>query len=93
MRYTEDRLTVAMSVCRVDIASNNIVAHQAVDDIGTFAISSGENKRVPQEIPFIHESVCTDTLLFTKIFERTIGIERVGANLELLSVAGCMDCL
>ena len=69
MGHGKDDLAVTVSVGRMDIALHNIIVHQAVNDIGTLALGSTDNRGMPEQIALINESVDTHALTLAKIFE------------------------
>lgn len=90
MREAKNRLGVAVRVGRMDITFNDIVVHQSVDDIGTFAISCAYHQRMPEEVALINKGIGADTLALPKILERPAGVEAVAAHLKFLAIAGGM---
>jgi len=67
---------------------DDLVMHQAVDDIGAFPLGRAEDGGVPQQVTFVAEGVGGHNLLLAEIFERVVGIQGVNAHLEFLAVAG-----
>ena len=72
----------------MDIAFDYIVVHEAIDYIGAFPLGGAYYDRIPKKTAFIDEAINTYPLAFPEIFERIIGIERIGFYLEFLPVAG-----
>ncbi len=56
-----------MLVGGVDVAPDDIVVHQPVDNIGALALGRAEHQRVPQEAPFVDEGVGADALHLAKV--------------------------
>ena len=57
----KNRLGVSVRVRRVDVAFDNIVVHEPVDDIGAFAISCTNHQRMPEEVSLINKGIGADT--------------------------------
>jgi hypothetical protein len=75
----------------VDVALDHVVVHQAVDDVGTLALGGADDGRVEQQVPLVDEAVDADAFALAEVLERVVGVERVGANLELLAIAGGVE--
>ena len=59
----------------MDIAFDDIVIHQTVDDIGAFTLGRTDHDRIPEQIPLVDEAIDAHPMTFTEIFERIIGVE------------------
>jgi len=47
-------------VGRMDVAFDDVVAHQAVNDVATLAVGRAENQGVPEQVTLIDEGVGAD---------------------------------
>jgi hypothetical protein len=93
MTDAENGLTETEGIRRVDIASGHVVVHQPVDDECALTLPSAEDERVKQQIALVNKAVDTHSLAFTEVFERVVGVERLGAYFEFLAVAGGMQSI
>ena len=58
-----------MLIGGMDVALDDIVVHQSVDDIGTLALGRAEHQRVPKEVAFIEEGVGAVAPRMAKVLE------------------------
>ena len=72
----------------MDIAFDNFIVHQPVNDISRFTFSRTDDGRVKQEMALINEAIDADAFALSEILERVISIERLDGHLELLTVTG-----
>lgn len=69
MGQAEDGLSIAMGIGGMDVGFHDVVVHQAVDQVGAFAIGGTDHQGVPQAFVLIDECVCADTLALPKVIE------------------------
>ncbi len=72
----------------MNIAFDDIIMHQAVDDIGAFTVGGTDNNRMPEQVPLVDKAIDAHPLDFAKIFEGMVCVERIGTHLEFLTVTG-----
>jgi hypothetical protein len=65
--------------------------HQTIDDKGTFSLRSTENRRVPENMALIDETISAAGLVYTGKLELISGIERIVDDLEYLTITGGMQ--
>lgn len=73
MGQTENGLRITMRIGGMDIAFDDIIVHQPIDDIGAFPICCADHQGMPEKVALIDESVGADALALPEIFERTAG--------------------
>ena len=91
MRHPEDGFGVAVAVGGMDVAFDDVIAHEAIDYERAFPIGGADHKGMPEDVALIDECVGADALSLAEILERTAGSEAFAAHLELLSIAGGMQ--
>lgn len=74
----------------MEIAFDDIVGHQPLNDIGRFTFRRANDLVMPQEVARIDEGVGTDAGVLAKIFEAIVGIERLHGNPVFLPIPGGM---
>src|SRR6516225_375471 len=72
----------------MNIALDDLVVHQPVDDVGALPLGRAEHGRVPQQVAFVAEGVGGHALFFAEIFEGVVSVQGIDAHLEFLPVAG-----
>ena len=89
----KDCLAKPEGIGGMDIALDDIVVHQAVNDIVGFVFSRTDHERIGQKMAHIDKGVGTDTLLLTKVFKRVTGMERIHGDFKFLAITGGMEGL
>ena len=67
MCHPEDGFGVAVAVGGIDVAFDDIIAHEPVNYERAFPIGGTDHKGMPKDVSFITECVGTDALFLTKI--------------------------
>jgi hypothetical protein len=57
MGHAENRLGVAVGVGRMDVGFDDIVVHEAIDDVGTFTFCGAEDRGTPKKTAAIDKGV------------------------------------
>jgi hypothetical protein len=65
-----------MGIGGVNVTFNDVVVHEAIDDIGGFALGGAHDVVIPEEVTLIDEGIGTDTGVLAEI---------LGLNIEKLS--------
>ena len=86
--YPEDGFSVTVAVGGMDVAFDDIVAHEAINNIGALTISRADHQRMPENVAFIDERIGADTLALAEILEGPACVQAFAAHLEFLAIAG-----
>ncbi len=88
MGEAERGLVAAVGIRGVDVAPDDVVAHEPVDDIGAFAIGGADHRGMPEQVAFVDECAGKNALALAEALERAARDQAFAAHLELLAVAG-----
>ena len=87
MAHAKGQFAEAKGVGRMDIALDDLVVHQPVDDVGTPPLGRAKDGGVPQQVALVAEGIDAHALALAEIFVRVVGVQGINANLEFLPVA------
>ena len=90
MAYAKDQFTKAEGVGRMNIALDDLVVHQPVDDVGALPIRRAKDRGVPQQVALVPECVDAHALALAEVFVRVVGV--VAAIVQKFTLAYCMQC-
>ena len=93
MGEAENRFGVAVGIGRMDVTFDDIITHQAINDIGTFPVGGTDHQRMPQKMTFIYKSVSTHALTLPKILEGTASMQGFATHLKFLAITGRMELI
>jgi len=93
MAHAKDQFTKAEGVGRMNIALDDLVVHQPVDDVGALPIRRAKDRGVPQQVAFVPEGVDAHALSLAEVLIRIVGVQGIDAHLEFLAVARGMQTI
>ncbi len=74
MRNGKNDFRKAVRIGWVNVAFNDFVMKQTVNDIGGLAFGAADDGWVKQQMPFINKTVHRHTFILSEVFERVIGV-------------------
>jgi len=77
VREAEHGLGAAAGVGRMDVAFDDIVAHQPINDIGAFAVGGADHRGMPEKVPLVDDCAGADALTLPEIPERAAGRQAI----------------
>jgi hypothetical protein len=89
--WTQDGFTIALRIGRVDVALDDLVAHEAISHIRRFPFSRAGDGVMPQEVPFVGNRIGADALVFAEVFERVVGVEGLNGHAEFLAITAGVE--
>src|SRR5450631_496808 len=93
MAHAKDQFTKAEGVGRMNIALDDLVVHQPVDDVSALPIRRAKDSGVPQQVALVPEGVDADALALAEVLVRVVGVKGIGTYLEFLAVARGMQTI
>src|ERR1700676_3835551 len=75
MAHAKDQFTKAEGVGRMNIALDDLVVHQPVDDVSALPIRRAKDSGVPQQVALVPEGVDADALALAEVLVRVVGVK------------------
>ncbi len=74
MAHAKDQFTKAEGIGRMNIALDDLVVRQPVDDVSALPIRRAKDGGVPQQVALVPEGVDADALALAEVFVRVVGV-------------------
>ena len=89
--HPEQDLGITAGIRRMDIAFDDLVVHEEIDDVVRLAVGDTDDEGMRKKMPFVDHRAGTDSFLLAEVFERMAGVKAIDVHAPLLAVAGRME--
>ena len=72
----------------MNVAFDDVVMHESINDIGGFAFGRADDVVMPQEVTLVDEGVGTNAGFLAEILKGVVGVERLHGYAVFLAVSG-----